>query len=73
MLRKREIILFKINPQIRKSTHKHGVETPTGMENALEINRSNNNTFWKDALAKEMTKVGAAFEALEESIKAPVG
>ena len=72
-LRKRDIILSKINSRIRKTTHKYGIEIPTGVENAMEIDRSNNNTFWKDALAKEMTEAGIAFEVLEEDIKAPIG
>ena len=72
-LRKRDIILSKINARIRKTTHKYGIEIPTSVETALEIDRANTNTFWKDALAKEMTEVGVAFEVLEENIKAPVG
>jgi hypothetical protein len=66
-------MLSKINARIRKTTHKHGVETLTSVDNANEVDRRNNNTFWKDALAKEMTEVGVAFEALKESIKAPIG
>jgi hypothetical protein len=72
-LRKRDIILSKINARIRKTAHKYGIEIPTSVENAMEIDRSNNNTFWKDALAKEMTEVGVAFEVLEEDMKAPIG
>jgi hypothetical protein len=71
-LRKRDIILSKINARIRKTTHKYGIEIPTSVQKAMEIDRSNNNTFWKDALAKEMTEVGVAFEVLEEDMKAPI-
>ncbi len=62
-----------MNARIRKTTHKYGIEIPTSVENAMVIDRSNNNTLWKDALAKEMTEVGVAFEVLEEGIKAPIG
>jgi hypothetical protein len=72
-LRKRDIILSKINARIRKTTHKYGIEIPTSVENANELDRSNSNTLWKDALAKEMTEVGVAFEVLEEEVKAPIG
>jgi hypothetical protein len=72
-LRKHDIILSKINARIRMTTHKYGIEIPTSVENAMEIDRSNNNTFWKNALAKEMTEVGVAFEVLEEDMKAPIG
>jgi hypothetical protein len=72
-LRKCDIILLKIKAQIRKTTHKCGIEIPTSVEKALKIDTSNTNTLWKEALPKEMTEVGAAFEVLEESMKAPVG
>jgi hypothetical protein len=72
-LRKRDIILSKINARIRKTTHKYGIEIPTSVENAMGIDRSNNNTFWKDALAKGMTEVGVAFEVIEEDKKASIG
>ncbi len=72
-LRKRDIILSKIHARIRKTTHKYGIEIPTSVENANEIDRRNSNTLWKDALAKEMTEVGVAFEVLEEEMKAPIG
>jgi hypothetical protein len=72
MLQKCDIVLSKINARIKNTTHKCVVKTPTSMGNALEIERSNNSTFWKDTLAKEMTKDGAAFEVLEGSIEAPV-
>jgi hypothetical protein len=73
MLRKRDIILSKINARIRKTTHKYGIEIPTSVEHACVIDRANSNTLWKDALAKEMTEVKVAFEVLEEEMKAPIG
>jgi hypothetical protein len=72
-LRKRDVILSKINARIWKTTHKYGIEIPTSVANSTEIDRNNSNTLWKDALAKEMTEVGVAFEVLEEELKAPIG
>ena len=70
----RDMILSNIPAQIRKTTHKYGMEIPTRIENALEIDRSNNNTlFWKNTLAKEMMEVGVACEVLEEGTNAPIG
>jgi hypothetical protein len=40
-LRKRDIILSKFNARIRKTTHKHGIEIPTSIENSVEIDRTN--------------------------------
>ena len=57
----------------RPATHKYGIEIVTSVEHAYEIDRVNSNTLWKDALAKEMTKVRVAFKVLEEEMKAPIG
>ena len=72
-LRKWEIILAKIKARIRKTTHKYGIEIPTNIKHAFEIDKANNNNFWRDAVAKEMTEVGIAFEVLEHGEKAPKG
>ena len=72
-LRKRDIILSKVKARIRKTTHKYGIEIPTSVTHALEIDDKNKNTFWRDALAKEMTEVGIAFEVLEDGQLAPIG
>jgi hypothetical protein len=72
-LRKRDIILSKVKARIRKTTHKYGIEIPTSVEHAYKLDERNGNTFWRDALAKEMTEVGVAFEVLEDGQPAPVG
>ena len=72
-LRKRDVILSKIKARIRKTTHKYGIEIPTNVHHANDIDRKNGNHFWRDALAKEMTEVGVAFEVLDDGIQAPIG
>ena len=72
-LRKRDVIIAKVKARIRKTTHKYGIELPTSVEHAYKIDRENGNTFWRDALSKEMTNVGIAFEVLDEGAKPPVG
>ena len=73
VLRKRDIILSKVNARLRKTTHKYGIELPTSVEHALELDNANGNTLWRDAYEKEMTNVGIAFEVLPEGQKAPNG
>jgi hypothetical protein len=46
---------------------------PTNIRNSVEVDTKKRNTFWRDALATEMTEVGVAFEVLEEGIGAPNG
>ncbi len=72
-MKKRDVILSAIKSRIRKTTHKYGIEIPRSIEHGNQIDRTNDNTFWRDALAKEMHNVGIAFEILSSGQNAPVG
>ena len=72
-LRKRDVILSKVKARIHKTTQKYGIEIPTSVENAYEIDTKNNNDLWQKAIDKEMTNVSVAFQVLEEGEKAPPG
>jgi hypothetical protein len=72
-MRRRDIILSKIKARIRKTTHRYGIELPVGIKHAMQTDTANENTLWKDALAKEMTEVGVCFEVLPEGKAAPLG
>ena len=72
-LRKRARIVSALKNRIRKMTHKYGVEIPHEIEHAYELDRKNGNTFWADAIKKEMTELGVAFEILDDDVKVPVG
>ena len=39
-------------------THKYGIKIPTSVDHAMEIDRKNGNTMWKDAMALEMYNAG---------------
>ncbi len=72
-MRKRDVILAAIKSRIRKTTHKYGIEIPTSIAHSNEIDTANGNTFWRDALAKEMLNIGIAFEILPDGKMCPVG
>jgi hypothetical protein len=72
-LRKRDVILSAVRSRIRKTTHKYGIEIPMHLEHTYAIDKKNENTFWKDAIAMEMLNIGVAFEVLPDGQKAPVG
>ena len=72
-LRKRNAIISAMKTRLQKTTHKYGIEIPTSVDHAMEVNRKNGNTMWRDALALEMFNVGVAFEILEEGQTAPIG
>ena len=74
VLRKRDVIILAVNSRVRKTSHKYGIETPTSVKHAIEIDQKNGNTLWQDALAKEMGNVCVAFEILgPKNAKAPPG
>jgi len=72
-LRKRDVILSAVRKRVRKTSKKYGIEIPTTVEHAYELDRKNGNTMWRDALQLEMYNVGVAFEILEAGKQAPRG
>ncbi len=45
-----------------KQTHKFGIEVPKTIKEAFDLDCKNGNTFWADAIAKEMKEVCIAFK-----------
>ena len=70
-LKKRDVIIGKVQARFRKTTHKYGVELPSNIDNAKQLDRKNNNSLCCNSLAKEMYNVGVAFEVLDEGKGAP--
>ena len=72
-LRKRDRIIAAVQSRVRKTSHKYGIEIPTSVEHAAEIDARNGDTFWQDAIRKEMRNVGVAFKILENDEHLPPG
>ena len=72
-LKKRQDILAALKKRIRKTKHKDGIEIPTSVDHAFELDRKNGNNLWKEALEMEMYNIGVAFEILEDEKTAPAG
>ena len=72
-LRKRDVILSAVKARVRQTTHKYGIETPTSVEQAYELDRKNGNDLWSKAIDKEMTNAGVAFEVLADGREPPPG
>jgi len=70
-LRKRDQIISVVRSRLKKKTHKFGIEIPATVEEAYRLDAKNKNTFWRDAIAKEMKNVRVAFEVLPEGAKPP--
>ena len=64
-LRKRNRIISKAKSKYWRTTHKFGIRLPKDVDEALKIDRENGNTYWEDAIKKEMRKVKVAWETKE--------
>ncbi len=66
-------LVRKRNPRYLKWTHKFGIELPKTVNEALELDKKNCNTFWADVIAKETKDVCVAHKKLLDKQSAPNG
>ena len=66
-LKKRNRIIAKVKSKYWIRTHKFGIKIPKTVEEARRLDAENGNTFWWDAIVKEMKNVRPAFEVWEKS------
>ena len=72
-LRQRDVILSKVIARVKRNTQKYGIELPFNVNHAMDLDRKDSSTIWRDALNKEMYEVCVAFEMLDEEVSAPPG
>ena len=72
-IRKREAIISKVNSRFTKKNVKFGIEVPSTVEEALELDRRNGNDYWGKAIKKEMDSVEVAFKFHDIGENAPPG
>ena len=72
-IKKLDIIIAAVNSRVRKETHKYGIEIPTLVDHAEEIDKRNQNNFWQDAISLEMSNIGIAFKIPEQGETPPPG
>ena len=66
ILKKRDQIISAVNKRYVKCLHNFGIKIPKTVQRALEIDKENGNTFWMDAIKKEMKNVRVAFDNVDE-------
>ena len=69
VLKKRNRIISLVKkriPRYLKQNHKFGIEVPTSVKDALEIDKKNDNTYWANAIATKMKNVRAAIKILPD-------
>jgi hypothetical protein len=73
VLKKRNKIIAAAKARIPRMTHKYGIEVPTSVKHAKELDSKNGNTLWMDALRKEMHTILVAFDIKPERTTIPLG
>jgi len=66
VIKKRANIIGKVKARSKKKSQKYGIAVPRSVKEALELDRVNQNTLWRDAIAKDMKNVRIAFDILED-------
>lgn len=72
-LKKRDRTISAVNSRVRRASHKYGIEIPTSVTHAYEIEKWNGNTFWSDAISKVMGNLIVAFDILPDGEPLPKG
>ena len=65
--------MSNVTSRVRKTTHKCDVEIPGDIDHAKRLDDKSGNTFWIDAIKKEMHDVGIAFEIVEDNVSMTIG
>ena len=69
----RDHIINVVNYRVKRVTHKYGVKLPCTVHEAYALDEKNGNTFWCDALNREMENLKVAFDILPEGKSPPPG
>ena len=72
VLKKCDRIIQKVKTRFRKKTHKYGIEVPSSVREALDIDRRTGTDMWRKAIEKEMRNVMVAFDVRDDG-KVPIG
>ena len=72
-LKKKKHVERAVIARVRASKFKYGLEVPTSIKHAEELDAKNDNHFWKRAIAKEMDGIRIAFDILEDGEPIPAG
>ena len=72
-IKKRDRIVKAQATRYARTTSKYGIEIPHSVDEAFALDKANGNTFWTDAIKKEMGVVEKAFKVLNKGAAKPVG
>jgi hypothetical protein len=70
-LKKRDRIISAVEARVQKKNQKFGLEVPTSVQRASQIDLETGTDLWRKAINKEMKHVMCAFDVLEEGAHEP--
>jgi hypothetical protein len=73
LIKKHEQTVSAVNNCYLKQTLKFGIAVPKTVYDALQLDLTNGNTLWMDAVPLEILSVGIAIKQLPETKDAPMG
>ena len=68
ILRKRDSIIASVNEITKMVSHNYDVQLPSTVQEAFDIDESNDDTLWSDALNKDTEKLKVAVDLIPEEI-----
>ena len=73
VVKKSNRIIKALKKKYFRTLQKYGIKVPKTVAEAQAFDKENGNTFWQDAIDKEMAAVGKAFRILDAGARAPPG
>ena len=67
------MIIADFNSRVKQTKKKYGIEVPMYINETMDIDRKNSNTYWADDINLEMSNFGVSFEVLGAGVRAPPG
>jgi hypothetical protein len=71
-IKRKNRIFSNIKTRVKKRSHKYGIQVPSSVKEAYQIDRETNTDYWHQAILKEMKNNAVAFRFLEEGEQVPV-
>ncbi len=58
-------MINKVKKKYWRTTHKFGISVPKTIAVALQLDKENGNTYWADAIQKEMSKARVSYKPID--------
>jgi hypothetical protein len=65
VIRKCNCMVNKVKKKYWRTTHKFGIRIPKTVAEALQLDKENGNTYWSDAISKEMSKAKVSYVPID--------